>query len=127
VVNAIALGAVEGSMVDCAIAMVWPTGPQEPVCEMFLVDHRSGTWTSKHYVGGQVFMDGGRLRDGETARTLAELGTRSGIYRYVRSMPVRFVVADLDPEQFVSTHPTQWTLTEVAKLPGADVETISAH
>jgi hypothetical protein len=72
-------------------------------------------------------MDGGRLRDGETARTLAELGTRSGIHRYVRSMPVRFVVADLDPEQFVSTHPTQWTLTEVAKLPGADVETISAH
>lgn len=112
---------------ECAIAMVWPEGKQDPVCEMFLVNHRTGTWTSKHYSSGQVFMDGGRLRRGETARTLALLGTRSGIYRYGRCTSVRFAVANLEPDQFVSTHPTDWSLSDVERLPGADVETITTH
>lgn len=112
------------SAVDCVIAMVWPAGPLEPVCEMFRVDHRSGTWSSKHYSGGEVFVDGGRLRRGETARTLALTGTRSGLFRYVNRTPVvRFVVADLAPEAFEKTRPTDWSVDEVERLPGADVET----
>lgn len=116
--------------VDCVIAMVWPGGRLEPLCEMFLVDHHAGTWTSKHYSGGEVFVDGGRLRRGETARTLALNGTRSGLFRYVNRAPrVRFVVANLPPRVFEETRPTDWSLDEVERLPGADVETfgVTAH
>src|SRR5438445_256699 len=61
------------SPVECAIAIVWPEKSEEPVCEMFRVDHRTMTWTSKHYSSGATFADGGRLHDGETARTLAAI------------------------------------------------------
>lgn len=113
----------QSTPVDCAIAMVWPEGSHEPVCEMFLVDHRTQRWISKHYSGGELFVDGGRLRNGETARTLALHGTRSGIFRYVRRTRVRFVVADLAPEAFEKTRPTDWTVDDLERLPGADVET----
>lgn len=108
---------------ECVIAMVWPGGPLEPVCEMFQVDHQAQRWVSKHYSGGQLFVDGGRLRRGETARTLALTGTRSGLFRYVHRTQVRFVVAELSPEAFERTRPTDWTVDEVERLPGADVET----
>lgn len=109
--------------VECAIAIVWPEGSREPVCEMFRVDHHTQTWTSKHYSSGATFTDGGRLHDGESARTLAECGTRSGIGRFSGSTTVTFVVADLDPDQFESTRPTDWTVGQLARLPGADVST----
>lgn len=83
--------------VECAIAIVWPEGFREPVCEMFRVDRRAMTWTSKHYSSGATFSDGGRLHDGETARSLAASGTRSGIHRFSHLTTVTFVVADLDP------------------------------
>ena len=56
-----------------------------------------------------TFTDGGRLHDGETARALAELGTYSGINRLVRRTSVTFVIAD-------------WTLAQLSRLPGAQVE-----
>jgi hypothetical protein len=105
--------------VECAIAIVWPEGKAEPVCEMFRVDFERMEWTSKHYSDGASFDDGGRLRDGETARSLAQLGTRSGIFRY--STAVTFVVADLDVARFDSTRPTEWTVDDLARLPNADV------
>ncbi len=108
--------------VECAIAIVWPEGFADPVCEMFRVDHRTMTWTSKHYSSGVTFTDGGRLHDGETARALAELGTRSGINRLVHRTSVTFVIADLKPEQFESTRPTDWTVAQLSQLPGAQVE-----
>lgn len=108
------------SKVDCAIAMVWPKGRLEPVCEMFCVDHQSMTWTSKHYSGGVTFVDGGRLRSGETARSLAVSNTRSGLHRFARQT-VTFVVADLEPAKFQSTRPTDWTVEDLEQLPGADV------
>lgn len=107
--------------VVCAIAIVWPEGKWEPVCEMFRADHLSMTWTSKHYSGGVTFDDHGRLRSGETARTLAESGTRSGIYRFAKQTTVTFVVADLDPLKFEATRPTDWTIDDLVRLPGADV------
>ena len=108
--------------VDCAIAIVWPQGALEPVCEMFRVDHQSMTWTSKHYSGGATFDDHGRLRRGETARSLAESGTRSGIHRFA-PRTVTFVVADLDPQKFESTRPTDWTVEDLERLPGAAIST----
>jgi hypothetical protein len=111
----------ENPKVECAIAIVWPEGFRDPVCEMFRVDHQAMTWTSKHYSGGATFSDGGRLHDGETARTLAEVGTRSGINRFAHRTSVTFVVADLDPAQFESTRPTDWTVGELTKLPHAEV------
>ena len=97
---------VSEKRVDCAIAIVAPQGSQEPVCEMFRVDHESMTWTSKHYSGGATFDDGGRLRSGETARSLAEHGTRSGMHRF--STAVTFVVAELlvRPPKEASGKPT---------------------
>jgi hypothetical protein len=109
--------------VDCAIAIVWPEGRWEPVCEMFRADHQSMTWSSKHYSGGVTFNDHGRLRSGETARTLAELGTRSGIYRFASRTRVTFVVADLDPVKFEATRPTDWKVDDLVRLKGADVST----
>lgn len=109
--------------VECAIAIVWPEGSREPVCEMFRVDHETQTWTSKHYSSGASFTDGGKLHQGESARTLAESGTRSGIGRFAARTTVTFVVADLDPAQFESTRPTDWTVGQLARLPGADVST----
>ncbi len=109
--------------VECAIAIVSPEGSREPVCEMFRVDHQTQTWTSKHYSSGATFADGGRLHDGETARTLAESGTRSGIHRFANRTTVTFVVADLDPAQFESTRPSDWSVGQLARLPGADVST----
>ena len=85
--------------VECAIAIVWPDKSEAPVCEMFRVDHRTMTWTSKHYSSGAIFSDAGKLHDGETARTLAQ-HTRSGINRYAHRTSVTFVVADLDPAQW---------------------------
>ena len=113
----------EHHTVDCAIAIVWPQGSAEPVCEMFRVDHQAMTWTSKHYSGGTTFDDHGRLRSGETARSLAECGTRSGIHRFQTA--VTFVVADLDPQKFESTRPTDWTVEDLERLPGAAVSTYS--
>jgi hypothetical protein len=109
--------------VECAIAIVWPEGSPEPVCEMFRVDHQQMTWTSKHYSSGCSFVDGGRLRSGETARALAQSNTRSGIHRFVGRTTVTFVVADLDPAQFEATRPTDWTVEALERLPGAEVET----
>ncbi len=109
--------------VDCAIAIVWPEGRWEPVCEMFRADHQSMTWSSKHYSGGVTFDDHGRLRSGETARTLAALGTRSGIYRFASRTRVTFVVADLDPVKFEATRPTDWKVDDLVRLKGADVST----
>lgn len=109
--------------VECAIAIVWPEGSREPVCEMFRVDHATQTWTSKHYSGGATFTDGGRLHRGESARTLAECGTRSGIGRFAANTTVTFVVADLALDQFESTLPTDWTVGQLRRLPGADVST----
>lgn len=109
--------------VECAIAIVWPEGFREPVCEMFRVDRRAMTWTSKHYSSGATFSDRGRLHEGETARSLAASGTRSGIHRFSHLTTVTFVVADLDPVQFESTRPTDWTAGQLARLPGADVST----
>ena len=109
--------------VDCAIAIVWPGGRWAPVCEMFRADHQTMTWSSKHYSGGVTFDDHGRLRSGETARTLAELGTRSGIYRFANQTTVTFVVADLDPVKFEATRPTDWSVEDLVRLPGADVST----
>lgn len=111
--------------VECAIAMVWPEGRWEPVCEMFRVDHRTMTWTSKHYSGGTSFTDGGRLRAGETAQTLALHGTRSGVYRYPRRTTVTFVVAALDARLFEATRPTDWTVERLKQLPDARVATFS--
>lgn len=113
----------ENRQVECAIAIVWPEGSREPVCEMFRVDHATMTWTSKHFSSGASFNDGGRLHDGETARMLAESNTRSGINRFAGRTSVTFVVADLDPEQFESTRPTDWTVGQLSRLPGADVST----
>ena len=112
----------EKHAVECAIAIVSPEGAREPVCEMFRVDHDTQTWTSKHYSSGATFTDGGRLHEGESARTLAESGTRSGLGRFAH-ITVTFVVADLDPDQFESTRPTDWTVGELRRLPGADVLT----
>ena len=116
---------VSEKRVDCAIAIVAPQGSQEPVCEMFRVDHESMTWTSKHYSGGATFDDGGRLRSGETARSLAEHGTRSGMHRF--STAVTFVVAELDPQKFESTIPAQWTVEDLKRLPGAEISIHGAH
>jgi hypothetical protein len=113
----------ENQKVECSIAIVWPEGVRDPVCEMFRVDRRTMTWTSKHFSSGVSFSDGGRLHDGETARTLAQTGTRSAIDRFVSDTSVTFVVADLDPAQFESTRPTDWTVDHLARLPGADVST----
>jgi hypothetical protein len=90
---------------------------------MFRVDHQAMTWTSKHYSGGATFDDHGRLRSGETARSLAESGTRSGIHRFQTA--VTFVVADLDPQKFESTRPTDWTVEDLERLPGAAISTYS--
>lgn len=109
--------------VECAIAIASPDGSPEPVCEMFRVDHETQTWSSKHYSSGATFTDGGRLHRGESARTLAECGTRSGIGRFAARTTVTFVVADLDPAQFESTRPTDWTVGQLRRLPGADVST----
>ncbi|MDP1827621.1 MAG: hypothetical protein Q8L48_30395 [Archangium sp.] len=109
--------------VECAIAIVWPEGAREPVCEMFRVDRRAMRWTSKHYSSGTTFSDGGRLHDGETARSLAASGTRSGLHRFSHLTTVTFVVADLEPAQFESTRPTDWTVGQLTRLPGADVST----
>ena len=112
----------EKQPVECAIAIVSPEGSREPVCEMFRVDHETQTWTSKHYSSGATFTDGGRLHHGESARTLAQTGTRSGLGRFARTT-VTFVVADIDPAQFESTRPTDWTVGQLTRLPGADVST----
>jgi hypothetical protein len=109
--------------IECAIAMVWPEGKAEPLCEMFRVDRRSGRWCSKHYSSGMTFADGGHLHRGETARSLAQSGTGSGLYRYLPHTPVTFVVASLDVTLFESTRPTDWTLEQLKRLPDADVVT----
>lgn len=109
--------------VECVIALVQPAGRWEPVCEMFRVDHRTMTWSSKHYSSGTCFTDGGRLRRGETARALALTGTRSGVYRYPQETCVTFVVAAVDERLFDSTRPTDWTLERLRELPGARVAT----
>ncbi len=109
--------------VECAIAMVWPEGMWAPVCEMFRVDHRTMTWTSKHYSDGATFDDAGRLHNGETARSLAESGTGSGIHRYLRRTAVTFVVASLEESQFEATRPTDWTLERLKGMPDANVST----
>lgn len=110
--------------VECAIAMIWPEGRAEPLCEMFRVDRRKGRWVSKHFSGGTAFSDGGKLMDGETARSLAQSGTRSGVFRYLDQAPlVTFVVASLDPELFDATGPWDWTLEHLRRLPDADVTT----
>ena len=107
--------------VECAVAIVWPEGRGDPVCEMYRVDHQKRTWTSKHFSGGATFDDHGRLRDGETARLLAENGTGSGIHRYAHQTPVTFIVADIDSAAFESTRPTEWTVETLVRLPGASV------
>lgn len=110
--------------IECAIAMIWPEGKAEPLCEMFRVDRESGRWSSKHYSGGVTFVDGGKLHQGETARSLAQSGTGSGISRYLDRAPVTFVVASLDVTLFENTRPTDWTLEQLKRLPDADVVTI---
>ncbi len=110
--------------VECAIAMIWPAGRAEPLCEMFRVDRRRMRWESKHYSSGTSFHDGGGLYRGETARLLAERGTGSGLHRYPRSTPVTFVVANLAAEEFEARDPDEWTLEQLTQLPGADVTTI---
>lgn len=107
--------------VECAIAMVWPEGRGEPVCEMFRVDRRTGRWTSKHFSNGTAFADCGLLHHGETARSLAQTATRSGVARYVE--PVTFVVASLDESLFEETGPWDWTVEHLKRLPDADVTT----
>lgn len=109
--------------VECAIAMVWPEGRSEPVCEMFRVDRRAMRWSSKHYSRGDSFVDGGRLYNGETARSLAESGTGSGVHLYLHRTTVTFVVASIDPAVFEATGPTDWTLEQLKALPDADVTT----
>jgi len=113
------------SDVECAIAMLWPEGQGEPVCEMFRVDRTRRRWESKHFSSGSSFSDGGRLLDGETARTLAESGTGSGLYRYQHAPAVTgvtFVVARLDQRLFDETSPRDWTLDRLKELPGANVK-----
>ncbi|MFZ5439237.1 MAG: hypothetical protein ACOZQL_04470 [Myxococcota bacterium] len=110
-------------VVECVIAMVWPGGVSEPVCEMFRVDRRAMRWSSKHYSSGSSFVDGGRLYNGETARTLAESGTGSGVHRYLHRAPVTFVVASIDESIFEATGPTDWSLEKLLALPDANVTT----
>jgi hypothetical protein len=109
------------SAIACAIAIVWPAGSGTPVCEMFRVDTERMEWTSKHYSHGASFSDRGRLRRGETARSLAECGTGSAVSLFAPRTSVTFVVADLDPARFDATAPTEWTLDALAGLPGARV------
>lgn len=107
--------------VECAIAIVWPEGKADPVCEMFRVDFERMRWSSKHYSDGASFDDGGLLREGETARSLAQQGTGSGIHRFLSRTAVTFVVADLDVASFDSTRPTEWTVEDLERLPNADI------
>jgi hypothetical protein len=109
--------------VECVIALVQPDGRWEPVCEMFRVDHRTMTWSSKHYSSGTCFTDGGRLRRGETAKALALTGTGSSRFRYPRQTCVTFVLASIDERLFDTTRPTDWTVERLAQLPGARVAT----
>lgn len=116
----------ETNSIECAIAMVWPEGATlgaTPVCEMFRVDRRTMRWSSKHYSGGASFVDGGRLYNGETARSLAESGTGSGVHRYLHRAVVTFVVASIEPSLFEATAPTDWTVEQLKQLPDADVIT----
>jgi hypothetical protein len=109
------------SQVECAVAMIWPEGRCEPLCEMYRTDLRTMRWSSKHFSDGSSFLDGGRLYSGETARSLAETGTGSGLHRYLPHTPVTFVVARIDVAAFDKTSPTDWTLEEVKALPDAAV------
>lgn len=113
------------TVVECAIALVWPEGRATPVCEMFRVDRQTMRWSSKHYSGGASFVDGGRLYNGETAWSLAVTGTGSAVYRYPQAHSVTFVVASLDESLFESTHPTDWTVERLRRLRDAEVSVIS--
>lgn len=116
----------DDTAVECAIALVWPEGRHHPLCEMFRVDLKTRTWSSKHFSRGTSFTDGGGLHDGETARSLARSGTGSGLYRYPSETPVTFVVASIDETLYFATSPADWTVERLRALRDVEVQVLRA-
>ncbi len=113
-------------VIEYALALIWPEGRAfPPLCEMFRVDRTARRWSSKHFSNGASFTDTGRLREGETARSLASTATGSGLARYQREANVVFVLASVDEAVFFATSPAEWTVERARQLPDVEVRVLS--